>query len=177
MEIERVSLVKQNRILVSRLAEAGLTCAEIKKLDIPNLPSSTIYHYHKKWQNDEKFDHREDNGSSSKLTNRDVKVIEAEIKKNPNSTCRSLSKVLQNENNKKVNTETIRRSLVKNSYVYKAPIVTSLLTEEHKLDRVEWAREHLTDDWSKIIFSDETSFWVDDCHVSNECLMDKNILS
>ncbi len=44
--------------------------------------------------------------------------------------------------------------------------MTPLLTEEHKLDRVEWAREHLTDNWSKTIFSDEASFWVDDCHVS-----------
>jgi len=38
------------------------------------------------------------------------------------------------------------------------PKVTPMLTEAHKQRRVEWARQHLNDNWRKTLFSDETAF-------------------
>lgn len=75
MDIEGVPLIKQNRILVSRLAEAGLTPKDINGLNIPNLAKSTVYQYYDKWQNDEEFDLRNNGERPSKLTEEDFDLI------------------------------------------------------------------------------------------------------
>jgi len=33
-----------------------------------------------------------------------------------------------------------------------------MLTTNHKLKRIEWAKKHLNDDWNNTLFSDETAF-------------------
>jgi len=33
-----------------------------------------------------------------------------------------------------------------------------MLTETHKIRRVEWAKKHLNDNWNKTVFTDETAF-------------------
>lgn len=33
-----------------------------------------------------------------------------------------------------------------------------MLTATHKQQRVEWANNHINDDWSRTLFSDETAF-------------------
>ncbi|GBB99472.1 hypothetical protein RclHR1_03530019 [Rhizophagus clarus] len=53
---------------------------------------------------------------------------------------------------------TISRYLA--NYGYKKAILraTSMLTAAYKQKRVEWAQNHLNDDWSLTLFSDETAF-------------------
>ncbi len=47
------------------------------------------------------------------------------------------------------------------NFSYGSPKLKPLLTDTHKLTRLQWAKKHKNTDWNKIIFSDETSFWKD----------------
>ncbi len=165
MEIEGVPVLKQNRILVARLASAGLTSAEINALNIPDLPRSTVYYYQKKLQIGQKFDHRSNSGRPSKINSEDLKVIRGELREKKFSSCKSLSKKLKEEKNKEVHPTTIRNTLKKHLYTNKGPEIVPALTPEQKAERVLWAEEHKRDVWSKTIFSDETSIWLDGAHV------------
>ena len=53
---------------------------------------------------------------------------------------------------------TISRYLKEHGYQKSIPQATPMLTTKHKEKRVEWATNHLNDDWSKTLFSDETAF-------------------
>ncbi len=53
---------------------------------------------------------------------------------------------------------TISRYLKEHGYQKSIPQATPMLTAKHKEKRVEWATNHLNDDWSKTLFSDETAF-------------------
>jgi transposase len=158
-------MLKQNRILVARLASAGLTSAEINALNIPDLPKRTVYDYQKKLQIGQKFDHRSNSGRPSKINSEDLKVIRGELREKKFSSCKSLSKKLKEEKNKEVHPTTIRNTLKKHLYANKGPEIVPALTTEQKAERVLWAKEHLADNWTKTIFSDETSIWLDGAHV------------
>ncbi len=111
MEIEGVSLLKQNRILVARLGSAGLTAAEINALNIPDLPRSTVYDYTKKLQIGQKFDHRSNSGRPSKINSEDLKVIRGELREKNLSLCKSLNFKLKKKKNKEVNPNTIHNTV------------------------------------------------------------------
>src|SRR5438128_12160686 len=53
---------------------------------------------------------------------------------------------------------TIGRHLLRNGYRKSLPRATSMLTDDHKRQCVEWAQNHLNDDWENTLFSDETAF-------------------
>lgn len=53
---------------------------------------------------------------------------------------------------------TISRHLAAHGYSNALPLGTPMLTDIHKQKRVQWARQHLNDDWSNTLFSDETAF-------------------
>jgi len=161
MEIEGVSLLKQNRVLVTRLAEAGLTPKEINKLSIPNLPPSTVYVYYDKHQNGQNFDNRKNAGRESILDESDWMLIVGALESKTAQTCVDLAQIVKKEHNKTVHPETIRLHLHKHQMRYKHPLKVPFLTPEQKADRVIWAKEHLHDNWSKTLFSDESSFWLD----------------
>jgi hypothetical protein len=50
------------------------------------------------------------------------------------------------------------RPLHEKGYKKALPIATPMLTAVHKENRVQWAQQHLNDDWNKTLFTDETSF-------------------
>jgi hypothetical protein len=53
---------------------------------------------------------------------------------------------------------TISRHLKALGYLKALPKGTPLLTKAHKQKRIEWARQHLNDNWRRTLFSDETVF-------------------
>jgi len=81
------------------------------------------------------------------------------------ATIKQLTKKVNEERKIEVSRETVRRSLHQSDYEYQSPIDVPFLTQEAKEDRVEWARDHLKDNWTKTLFTDEASFWLDNCHV------------
>jgi len=165
MDIDGVPVIKQNRILVTRLAEAGLDPNGINQLKIPNLPKSTVYQYYEKWQNNEEFDHRYNSGRPPKLNESDWNLIKTTVKKRKFVNAKSLANIVSNQHQKVVSDRTIQRTLNNHNYEHKEPKVIPFLTPEHKAARVVWAQKHLKDTWDKTIFTDEASFWLDENHV------------
>ncbi|CAF1564225.1 unnamed protein product [Rotaria magnacalcarata] len=80
------------------------------------------------------------------------------IRRNSEVTLHELTEKLQNQRKLTVSTSTISRHLDCLEYVNCLPLNTPMLTKEHKERRVEWAKEHLNDDWKATIFTDESSF-------------------
>ncbi len=53
---------------------------------------------------------------------------------------------------------TVSRHLTAQGYKKALPRATPMLTDVHKQKRIEWAQNHLNDDWNQTLFSDETAF-------------------
>jgi transposase len=59
-----------------------------------------------------------------------------------------------------VSIQTIANRLHELNYDYKQAINKPLLTQEHKEKRLEWANKKINYDWDNVVFSDETSIWL-----------------
>ena len=56
-----------------------------------------------------------------------------------------------------VSERTIRRNLNRLGYTSVLPRKVPLLTQQAKVNRLTWARDHLHYNWNKVVFSDEAS--------------------
>lgn len=59
-----------------------------------------------------------------------------------------------------VSLNTIRNRLREFQIQFRATTVKPLLTAKQIKKRQEWATEHVDDDWSQVVFTDESSFWM-----------------
>lgn len=59
-----------------------------------------------------------------------------------------------------VSRSTLKRRLDIAGVCYRSTVKKPLLTENQKKKRIDWAKENLTTDWSKVIYTDESSFWL-----------------
>lgn len=59
-----------------------------------------------------------------------------------------------------VSRSTVRRRLLAKEVQYRPTIKKPLLTKIHVEKRLRWANENLDTDWSKVIYTDESSFWL-----------------
>ena len=101
--------------------------------------------------------HRPRSGRPRKIT----PILETDIdilldKPEANSTIKMKS-VLDSLHKEKVSESTIRRHLRNRGIKFKLPITTPNLLPRHIEKRVDWGNQHRSFDWSKVIFSDESS--------------------
>jgi transposase len=59
-----------------------------------------------------------------------------------------------------VSPSTVRRRLIAATVRYRPTIKKPLLTQLQIEKRMRWATENLTTDWSKVMYTDESSFWL-----------------
>src|SRR6185312_1414556 len=125
----------------------------------PNKHSS--FHYLmitlKKLKKKGTVDHARGNGRPKKITGSASKIIGQSIRRNDSIFTRTLAQKMSNMG-VDVSHMTISRHLANYGYSKVLPKVTPMLIEAHKQRRVEWARQHLNDNWRKTLFSDETAF-------------------
>lgn len=57
-----------------------------------------------------------------------------------------------------VSSRTIRRRLSESGGKYSREILKPLLSEKHRVKRLQWAKKHQNFDWNRVIFTDESSF-------------------
>lgn len=60
----------------------------------------------------------------------------------------------------RISQDTIRRRLHEAGAKYGPPISKPLLTEKHRSDRLKWAEDHQDNDWDRVIFSDESTIYL-----------------
>ena len=104
-----------------------------------------------------KVDHAGGNGRPKKIIGNFSKTLRQAVRRDTSISTRTLSKKML-QKGLKVSHMTISRHLTTHGYKKALPRATSMLTDAHKQKRIEWAQQHLNDDWSRTLFSDETAF-------------------
>lgn len=160
MEIETSPDKKENQIIVKRLFESGYDAKGIMELGIVGLVRSTVYKQIEKLKLGKDIGYKGGPGNQKKLDDENVLAILDYITDKPEASCSDISAYLLKELDLDVSPETVRRMLQELGLTYKDPKLTFFLTDYHKEFRVSWAQEHLQKDWRKVVFSDETTFWL-----------------
>jgi transposase len=124
-----------------------------------NIPRSTVYYNIKKLKKNGSTAHKKRSGRPKKIDSNNSKAIGQFIRRNPAISSRKMSSILLKKGTD-VSYSTILRHLKDHGYDKKRPIATPMLTRNHKEKRIEWAQNHMNDDWNRTVFSDETSFWL-----------------
>jgi transposase len=86
----------------------------------------------------------------------DEKIIEL-AQKQTNATATDIQREMK-KRNVNVSVDTIQRRLREGGGKYMAKLSKPLLTDAHKEKRLQWAKKYKNFDWSKVIFSDESTF-------------------
>jgi hypothetical protein len=93
------------------------------------------------------------------------------------ATSRSLQRQLAITHNLRVSVETVRRGLAEHDLHPSQPAMGPLLTPAHRQARVEFATNHLhwnNDDWGRILFTDESRFFLDNNERRVRVFRDRN---
>lgn len=85
----------------------------------------------------------------------DEKIFEAS-KSLPEASSSHLSHILE-EKGLEISAQTIRRRLHEAGMVFASPMFKPLLTEHHRKCRLEFANKNAQMDWTRVIFTDETT--------------------
>ena len=160
MEIESLSLKVENQIIVKRLFESGYDAKMIMELGIKGLCRSTVYKQVDKLKTGENIGYKGGGSPSKKLDDESVLVILDFLTEEPDASSSDIAAHLSDELDLVVSPETVRRMLVELGLSYRDPKCSFFLTDLHKELRFDWAKRHLYKDWQKVLFSDETTFWL-----------------
>ena len=90
----------------------------------------------------------------------DRTLVRLSIKK-PHASSLDIAKELRESYDIDIHSSTVRRRLLENNRPAYRPIKSQFLTEQMKIRRLQWCKEHETwssEDWGRVIFSDESSF-------------------
>jgi transposase len=93
------------------------------------------------------------------------------------TTSRSLQRQLATTHNFRISVETVGRRLAEHDLHPRQPAIGSLLTPVHRQARVEFATNHLhwnNDDWGRILFTDESRFFLDNNERRVRVFRDRN---
>src|SRR6185437_1467300 len=66
--------------------------------------------------------------------------------------------------NVSISVRTIQKRLREGGAKYIAKLSKPLLTEKHKEKRLKWAKDHQDFDWDQVIFTDESTFHLNQPH-------------
>ncbi|CAF3766670.1 unnamed protein product [Rotaria socialis] len=153
----KINNLKSHKISVLHYWNLGLRSARKIHRDT-KIPLSTISYQLKKLRTQGSLKHRQGNGQKRKIDTKRARALGQFIRRNSEVTLHELTEKLQNQCALIVSTSTISCHLNRLEYVNCLPLNTPMLTEEHKERRVEWAKEHLNDDWKDTMFTNENSF-------------------
>jgi len=118
---------------------------------------STIYKMINKLKQTGNLHHAKGNGRPKKITVVVSRALGQYVRRDTTVSTRTLATKVTN-NYVDVSHVTIARHLQSVGYQKSLPRATPMLTDVHKRRRIEWAHQHLNDDWSRTLFSDETAF-------------------
>lgn len=117
----------------------------------------TVSHWINRWKETKDLSDKPKTGRPRSTTDKEDKKILKLAEKDESLTCSDIqSKIEQKGIN--ISSETVRRRIKEVKGKYNAPISKPLLTDDHRKKRLQWAKEHNNFDWNKVIFTDESTF-------------------
>ncbi|CAF1312566.1 unnamed protein product [Rotaria sordida] len=123
-----------------------------------NIPLRTIYYNINKLKQTNSLKHRGGNGRPRVLSAIEKKAIGQYIRRNNEITVNEIKEKLSTTYHSSVSATTIRRHLHEYGYRNVLPKSTRMLTSDDKKRRVQWAKQHKNDNFTRTIFTDEASF-------------------
>lgn len=149
--------LKTHHISVLHYWNMGIRSARKVHRDT-KIPLSTISYQLKKLRTQGSLQHRAGNGRRRMIGAKSSRALGQFIRRNNEVTLDELAEKLRDQCQLTVSTSTISRHLNRLQYENCLPLNTPMFTQEHKERRVEWAKQHLNDNWKSTVFTDECSF-------------------
>lgn len=118
-----------------------------------------VRYWVEQWKREKNVNDQPNEQPNRASTSREDKRVVDFVDKNPGLT---LSQSVERLSRRgiHVSRSTLRRRLIEKDVRYRPVIKKPLLTQKHIEKRMQWATENLTTDWSKVIYTDESSFWL-----------------
>ena len=98
-------------------------------------------------------------GRPVKCTNDILLAVQNEVISNKYIILKEIKENIS-KNNMHLSLSTIKKILNDNNYTFIYPPKKFPLSDVHKINRLKFAIKYLNFDWSKVIFTDEVSFWM-----------------
>jgi len=123
-----------------------------------NIPLRTIYYNINKLKRTNSLKHRGGNGRPHVLSGIEKNATGQYIRRNNEITVKEIKEKLSTTYHSSVSISTIRLYLIEHGYRNVLPTSTHMLTSDDKKRRVQSAKQHKNDDFTRTIFTDEASF-------------------
>jgi len=125
---------------------------------ITKIPLRTVKYNIKKIQQQGTIEDRPHQGRPRKITLNHSKAIGQWIQRNNELTSKELAQKLIYSQGLNVSQWTVQRHLKRIGYKNTLPYSTPMLTQAQKDARIQWAIQYKDFDWSRTVFTDETSY-------------------
>lgn len=122
---------------------------------------SSVRKFLKNYKNSGSLERRKGTGAKRKTTRREDRELKLQILKNRFASAPKLKRELENTNYANVSVRTVERRINELGFMSRRPAKKPLLTQKMKASRLQWAKNHqewTSNDWSRVIFSDESKF-------------------
>jgi len=151
--------VEERTTAITLLAE-GYSSREIGRR-LGGVHHTTILRLKKKVEETGSTENKPGSGRPRKLNERDERECVRKIARGECSTAIAIKKKLRIDDNIDISVRTVRRTLHKHGLVARVKKKKPLLTKKHRQKRLDFAKKHQSwtvEDWSKVIWSDESKF-------------------
>jgi transposase len=153
----KTNQLKPHHISVLHYWNMGIRCAR-KIHQETKIPLSKISYQLKKLRTQGSSEYQPGNGRKRVIGPKYSRAVGQFIRRINEATLTELAEKLRDQCSLTVSISTISRHLHRHGYQNCLPLNTPMLTDEQKKRRVQWAEEHLKDNWKFKIFTDECSF-------------------
>ena len=117
----------------------------------------TVVKWVKRYEESQSVDDKKGQGRKRKTEEKQNFMISKRVKSHPEESSFQLSQYIK-DRFVDISPRTIRRRIAEAGFRYGVPIRKPLLTEDHIKVRFQWGMDHKNFDFSKVIFTDETTF-------------------
>jgi len=143
------------------LSKVGMTCREIS--NIVGISKSSVQRALKRYEETGGFQDRRHTGRPKKLNDRNIRMLKRIVQNDGRYSARETTIRLNNTLNNPVSIRTVINYLQQCGYEYKTKRTKPFLSKNHQKVRLKWCLDYSNwtiNQWSNIIFSDETCFYV-----------------
>ena len=116
----------------------------------------TVVKWVKRYEESQSVQDKKGRGRKRKTEEKKDFMISKRVKSHPEESSSQLSQYMK-DRFVDISPRTIRRRLAEAGFRYGVPIRKPLLTEDHIKVPLKWAMDHRNFDFSKVIFTDETT--------------------
>ena len=117
----------------------------------------TIRNYLYSWRAAVPVDDIRAPGRPAAITSRGRSTLARIVSDTPLSSSSEIASKFESQSGTKCTPKTIRNTLHSMGFKSSIPRAVPLLTDQHKLKRFEWSQANADRDWSRVIFTDETT--------------------